>query len=164
MNTNKHNQNINMKYTATATHQPLDGRVPGLTLVQEDGQARTFPLFSIQFSKNGGTPCLGYNAIVVDAPRDRAVPAEGPIAFERRRKANLSMLCLAMTELDGMLRIMETAFVKDCNWDRFTIAMVEQFGCEPCRTDGYPYFLAYRGDSLPGCQVAWPTNPQEEQT
>ena len=142
----------NMKYTATATHQPLDERAPGLTLVQTDGQARTFPLFSIQFSKNGARPHLGYNAIVLNGPRNRAVPAEGPIAFDSRRRADQSMLGVAMTEPDGMHRVMEVAFVTDVNGCEYTIAMAEQFGCEPGRADGYPYFLAYRGDSLPGCQ------------
>ena len=142
-------KNNNMNYTATATQQPLDGRAPGLTLVQTDGQARTFPLFSIQFSKNGARPHLGYNAIVLNAPRNRAVPADGPIVFDSRRRADQSMLGVAMTEPDGMHRVMEVAFVTDFNGNEYTIAMAEQFGCDPGRADGYPYFLATRGELPP---------------
>ena len=152
MKNNKHNEQTNMKYTATASHYPLGGDAPRLTLVQDEGQVWTFPLFSILFSKNGCTPRLGYNAIVLDGPGNRTVPAEGPIAFDSRRRADQSMLGVAMTEPDGMHRVMEMAFVTDFNGDEYTIAMAEQFGCEPGRADGYPYFLAYRGDSLPGCQ------------
>ena len=150
MNTNKHNQNINMKYTATSAICPLGGDAPKLTLIQDDGHTRTFPLFSIQFSKNGAPPCLGYNAIVLDGPKNRAVPVDGPIAFDSRRRADQSMLCVIMTEPGGMYRAMEAAFITDCNGGEYTIAMAEQFGNEPPRADGFPYFLACRRDSLPG--------------
>ena len=150
MKNNKHNEQTNMKYTATASHYPLGGDAPRLTLVQDEGQVWTFPLFSILFSKNGCTPRLGYNAIVLDGPGNRTVPAEGPIAFDSQRRADQSMLCLVMTEPGGMYRAMEQAFVTDSNGEKFTIAMAEQFSDEPPRADGFPYFLACRRDSLPG--------------
>ena len=147
--TDRHNDNNNTQYTATATICPLGGSAPGLTLVETDGQVHTFPLFSILFSKNGAPPHLGYNAIVTNAPRNRVVPADGPIAFNGQRKADQNLLCNAMTEPDGMHHIMEVAFITDCKGDEYTIAMVEQFGCRRPRADGFPYFMTYRGDSLP---------------
>ena len=129
------------EFTAIASHVTEGKNQAGIKLIPDDGQARTFPLFYIHFTRQGNMQALSYTATVLVAHGRNPIPAVGPITFLLKRRADQSFIAFIASTPDGRQGVMETALIADVNGDEFDIAATEQFGGLPWRDDGYPFLF-----------------------